>query len=405
MANQPIVPTFEIRTVKIHNISVETKFRADIDPALAAAIRAQGGSIPIHGGKMITKVLIDGEPFLPTGRFWASLYSRFNLNNSFFKFFDHAEVFDRISAKERDSQLRLTIERDPIAGDSRLLAATGHNKPIMVYDDLLELLDKFKTDKGGVHYHGGIVRSSHTPRIGASQFKIGADDFSNKYELHCPIDGFGQPAVYLSLLRWICSNGAVAFAKAFKTSLVLGGGEDNPSYAIRRALDSFTNDDKYAALRGRFEIASRSWASVREHQSLYHVLLNLQNDPILKETIGAWARASHDEINVSPGHALTQAFERFLGNPYKQYNADPHLMSHKRQRTLPVTCKIYDMLNFATELATHHVSESAARQLQIWVGGMLATPDFDLEESCDQFTDWRELFFSTQQATPSKEHP
>ena len=31
-------------------------------------------------------------------------------------------------------------------------------------------------------------------------------------------------------------------------------------------------------------------------------------------------------------------------------------LSPKRQRTLPVDCKVYDLLNFATEIATHHAS-------------------------------------------------
>ena len=29
-------------------------------------------------------------------------------------------------------------------------------------------------------------------------------------------------------------------------------------------------------------------------------------------------------------------------------------LSVKRQRTLPAACKVYDLLNFASEVATHH---------------------------------------------------
>jgi hypothetical protein len=384
---------FDYKTFRVKDIGLEVAMPKEADPAVTYALKETGGYMPVHGGKIVTKVLIDGEPFAPTGRFWTSLYARFGLNNAFFKFFDHAEVFSRISEIDKNDKVRVAIERNKDTGDSRLLAATGLNKPVVVYDDLLDILQSFQTEKGGVRYYDGVVVSTHTPRIGKSQFQIAGDKFTNKYELHCPVDGYGGPEVYLSLLRWICSNGAVAFAKAFKTSLTLGSGGDNTRYAIQRALDSFTNDEGYAMLRSRFELAAHSWASIREHQDLYRVILGLQNDPVLGQTIKDWRKASSDDVSISAGNALLRAYDRFLGDPYKIYNNDPNLMSQKRQRTLPMSCKVYDMFNFATELATHHVSERGARQLQAWVGNMLTT-DYDLEESCDQFADWRDLFLN-----------
>lgn len=385
-------PTFEYKTIRAKDIQLEVAMPHETSEAVKYALKETGGYMPVHGGKLVTKVIVDGEGFYPTGRFWSSLYARFKLNNAFFRFFDHSEVFSRISEVDKNDRIRITVERNP-NGDSRLLAATGFNKPLVIYDDLMDILAAFKADPGGVRYHNGTVISAHTPRIGQSQFKIGADQFSNKYELHCPVDGYGQPSVFLSLLRWICSNGAVGFAKAFQTSLVLGSGQDNTRYAIQRALDSFTNDEGYAMLRGRFELAAHSWASIKEHQELYRVILNLQNDPILRETITDWKRAEVGDVALSPGNALMLAFDRSLGDPYKIYNNDPNLMSQKRRRTLPMPCKVYDMINFATELATHHVSEAGARQLQAWVGGMLST-DYDLEDSCDQFDDWRAMFLA-----------
>lgn len=384
---------FDYKTLKVKDIQLEVAMPKETDPAVVYALGQTGGTMPVHGGKIVTKVIIDGEKFSPTGRFWNSLYARFGLNTAFFKFFDHAEVFSRISEIDKNDKIRVAVERNRDTDESRLLAATGLNKPVVVYDDLLDILKTFDNDKGGVRYHNGVVVSTHTPRIGQSQFQIAGDQFSNKYQLHCPVDGFGQPSVYLALLRWICTNGAVGFANAFKTSLVLGSGADNTRYAIQRALDSFTNDEGYAMLRGRFELAAHSWASVREHQDLYRVILKLQNDPVLASTIRNWKKAHPEDIEVSPGNALMKAYDRGVGDPYKIYNNDPNLMSNKRQRSLPVACKVYDMMNFATELATHHVSEAGARQLQAWVGNMLSN-DYDLEESCEQFSDWRDLFMS-----------
>ncbi len=384
---------FDYRTVKLNEIQLEVADPREMSEAERRFLAASGGAMAVHGGKQVRKVIIGDEAVPPTGRFWTSLYSKYGLNTAFFKYFSHDEVFRRVSERAGSDKVRIAIERNHDTGDSRLLAATGLNKPVVVYDDLLEILRAFETDKGGVRYHDGIVVSSHTPRIGQNQFKIAGDDFSNKYELHCPVDGFGQPNVFLSLLRWICTNGAVGFANAFKTSLVLGSGGDNTRYALQRALDSFTNDEGYAMMRGKFDMATRSWASIRERQDLYRVLLGLQNDKVLQDTIGDWNKVQEDEATGGVANALLKAFDRTTGDPFQMYTADPHLMSPKKQRTLPVACKVYDLINFATELASHHVSEAGSRQLQAWVGNMISN-EYDLEDSATEFDNWRDLFLS-----------
>jgi hypothetical protein len=356
-------PQVEYREVKLNQIQLDAVVPQEISEADKRFLAQSGGALPVHGGKSVRRVVVDGQPILPTGRFWTSLYSKFNLNTAFFKFFTHEEVFKRISERSNDA-LRITIEANQKGGDPRLLAATGLNKPVVLYDDL--------------HGHLAVVRDGQgrhpVPRRRGRQFAHaadrpepvpgGRDKFSNKFELHCPIDGYGQPSVFLSLLRWICTNGAVGFAKAFQTSLALGSGGDNVHYTIHRALDSFTNDEGYAMMRGRFDMATRSWASIREQSELYNVLLRLQNDPVLQTSIKEWNRARPEEAEMGVANALLKAFERTTGDPFTMYRAEPNLMSDKRKRTLPVQCKVYDMINFATELASHHVSEAGARQLR-----------------------------------------
>ena len=51
----------------------------------------------------------------------------------------------------------------------------------------------------------------------------GGEDHKQRIAVHTPIDGYGSPAVYLALLRQVCSNGMVAMSKAFKTSLNIAG--------------------------------------------------------------------------------------------------------------------------------------------------------------------------------------
>jgi hypothetical protein len=50
--------------------------------------------------------------------------------------------------------------------------------------------------------------SEHAPRYNPT-FQIARDGFQNKFVLDTPIDGYGRPAVYLSMLRLICANGLV----------------------------------------------------------------------------------------------------------------------------------------------------------------------------------------------------
>lgn len=392
---------FDYKNVKLSEIQLDIVPSQELSDTDKRLLYDNAGGMVVHGGKQVRRVLIDGEPLVPTGRFWTSLYARFGLNNAFFRFFSHDEVFKRISEREKNDRVRIALERDLVNGDTRMLAATSLKKPVVMYDDVMDIIQRFEQDTGGVRYHGGVIVSTHTPRIGQSQFKIAGDKFSNKFELHCPVDGFGQPSVYLSLLRWVCSNGAVGFANAFKTSLVLGGGSDDTRFAIQRALDSFTNDEGYAMMRSRFETATRSWASIREHQVLYKILCGLQNDAVLRDNIVNWRRANAEDLQFGVANTLLKAFDRVTPDPMMIYRSEPNMMSAKRQRTLPVACKVYDMINFATELASHHVSEHGARQLQAWVGEMLAG-DYDLEDSCDEFSNWRDMFLSDVAAKSDK---
>ena len=108
-----------------------------------------------------------------------------------------------------------------------------------------------------------------TRRACGGDFQVAGDSFQNKFVIDTPIDGFGRPSVYLSLLRLICSNGAVGYSPAFRSELSVGKGDDGVAFALTRVLDGFNNEDGYAALRQRFESATKSWASVNEVNRLY----------------------------------------------------------------------------------------------------------------------------------------
>jgi hypothetical protein len=81
------------------------------------------------GGKTSVGVLeLGGERVLPTPRFWKSFFNRFGVNDNVFRYFGPAEVFQRISEKAPDDQVRYCVERKDDA-QPRLLAVTSPKRP------------------------------------------------------------------------------------------------------------------------------------------------------------------------------------------------------------------------------------------------------------------------------------
>jgi len=94
-----------------------------------------------------------------------------------------------------------------------------------------------------------------------------------------------------------------------------------------------------------------------------HGLLDIKSDGENQDVTGPIMRAFH---------AMTGDTSRLYGL------ANLDALSAKRQRTLPVNCTVYDLFNFATEVATHHAGVAAARKLHGMVGTML-TAEYDME--------------------------
>jgi hypothetical protein len=342
----------------------------------------------VQGKPAVDRVLIDGEPFRPSARFWNSLQVRFGFTANIFRYFRHEEVFARISEVASNDRLRWCAERRG-DGPGTLLAVTNPTAPVMRHDDLMGLLGKNGAEE--VNYHNGVVRSRHTPRYGAP-FDIAGDAFQNKYVIDTPIDGYGRPVVYLSLLRQICTNGAVAHTPVFRSELSLGRGEHGVGFALVRALDGFNNEEGYSALRQRFEAATRSWASVREATELYRTLVRLHHADGVAGDIPAVGTDGARE-------PLLHAFHRMTGDLTRLYGlANLDALSVKRQRTLPTRAKVYDLLNFASEIATHHAEPAAARGLHAFVGDLIST-EYDLEGTADHFGDWKDFFVKNEATT------
>ncbi|MBW3598903.1 MAG: DUF932 domain-containing protein [Planctomycetes bacterium] len=330
------------------------------------------------GGKTtVTGLELAGEQVQPTRRFWKSFFNRFGVSDNVFRYFEPSEVFHRISSRSADDSLRYCIERND-QGGRRILAVSSPKRPVIDYDQVATLIRRY--DGRDVHYDSGIVTSTHAPRSGDRTFTIGADRFQHRFVMETPIDGFSHPKLYLSFLRLICSNGAIGYSQAFRSDVSLG---KDIGHCIARALESYDNGDGYAALRQRFESAQKSWASVRECVQLYKTVMKLGEQCDLER------------------EALLRSLYRTTGNLNEIYGlANLDALSTKRQRILPARCRVYDLINFASETATHHATPIGNRAMQAFIGSLISD-EYDMEGTAEAVGDFQDFFVESPATGPS----
>lgn len=350
MNSAPSQPQIEYRSVDLRSLKVECS--------------------NTNGRSQVSAVLVEGEQFASSKRFWGSLFHRFGINSQVFKYFGHDEVFNRIVERVPGTETRLCIERHGTDKRPILHATTAPTRPLLNYGDAIGLAQRHEGAKIGLN--NGLVTAEFTPRSGERTFRIRGDDFANRYVMEMPIDGWGNPRIFVSLLRLICSNGAIGYARAFRSDIALGG---DGLHSLERAMGQFDHEEGYAAIRSRFEAAQTSWGSVREVLRLRSVL----------STFG-------------PSAALMiKRLEDVAGDLCYIYGlTNPEALSARRQRVLPVRCKVYDLLNFASEVATHKVGGNMAAKLQAWIGGTICE-EYDLEGTATKVNDFADLFLDNQE--------
>jgi hypothetical protein len=102
-----------------------------------------------------------------------------------------------------------------------------------------------------------------------------------------------------------------------------------------------------------------------------------------------------DGASEFEGSPLFSSFHKMTGDLTRIYGlASMDTLSVKRQRTLPTACKVYDLLNFASEVATHHATEAGNRTMQAYIGDLISG-EYDLEGTVDRFGDWRDFFIGS----------
>jgi len=97
---------------------------------------------------------------------------------------------------------------------------------------------------------------------------------------------------------------------------------------------------------------------------------------------------------------VARDFHRMTGNLNELYGlANLDALSTKRQRVLPARCRVYDLLNFASELGTHHSTTEGGRTLQAFIGSMISD-EFDMEGTAETMTDFADFFVGEESVGP-----
>jgi hypothetical protein len=351
---QPLDASIEGRTVPLRSIRVlstpETRRRGPEPPPTQALVD------------------LDGQPCRVSNRFWKSIFARYRFGASTFRYFRPEEVFERICGVSSNDTLRVMIEHCT-DGPPRALAASRPQDPLLTITDVLELATRHGATAVG--YADGVVDCTFTPRSGEQALAIGPDAFANRFKLDVPVDGYGNARIHVALLRLLCTNGMVGYHRAFASEVPASA---SPQHTIRRAIECFDHSDGFAAIRERFRAAQSSWASVREAHGLGKQLVKMKAaDPARKL------------------RALDE-FDRLTGRVQEFYGlSNVDTLPTRRQRLLPVKCRVYDLLNFAGEVATHVAQSEDARPLQSWIGGTISD-EFDLEGTAEQVPEFTDLF-------------
>ncbi len=327
------------------------------------AIKPQWGEIR-SGAVRLRRVLcgaqIDGRDLRISRRFLASLWKCFRISPTFFHYYTPQEVFGRIQEVHPRSRVRLVIDGDTALGMS------DPQRPVVRPTGICRVLRGQGDRLVSARYEDGVVTSVH--QLDEADWQLGKDVFQHTCTFQTPMDGLSLPSVYLSMIRQVCANGLISYARVFRTEVSLGRrASDGAAGPLARAMDCYSNEEGCAALRQRLQSARRSEASVYEVRTFSRALARATEPRRRKDLEPVYKRLSRltGDLSLKYGVAGEQA------------------VSPRRQRMLPMDCTVYDLITAATEITTHHADKlSEPLRLHAWVGGTLAD-EYDLEGSLE----------------------
>lgn len=316
-------------------------------------------------GGPVTAVLdgikVEGKNYQATDRFCQSLWTRFGLNRSIFTIMDPGEVFSRLAERHPQALTVLTTI------ENRALALSARTSPRISPEMLTQLFDMPGIYNGvrGVQdlrlSAEGVIQTTHS--LPDPEVQIHSEGFKYQFLFETPIDGYGSPVGYISLLRLICSNGLVAYRPAFRSIFKVGGeGNEQLVLSLYRIINSFANDEGCEALNQRIGKAMITAPSVSEYGALRGLLVN----------------ELRDKDDVVP---VLDLLDTKLGSISHLYSvASVTDLDPKRARSMPMRGTLADVINICTEMATHYPERvKDPNKLHAWVG-LLVQESYDLED-------------------------
>ena len=285
-------------------------------------------------------------------RFYKTLAGELGIPFGVFGFFTPLEVMTRAAEKEPDMPLRVTVDtaRDQALGLTR---DKGLPMPVKFIEGVLHEDRRLQE----VEYGNGMLSAM----LDLDDPWNVPNDSTYHVRVRCrvPVDGVGMPDMSLATWRQVCSNGAVAEAPLFRTKMEI---KDNSGEHFRRLLASFSNPSGIEMLQERMCTAAGTKASVGEVVLLEGLIrrsvANTRNQMLLRERLNEIAE-----------------------NPCVRYGVtDLTNIGQKKRPLLPVGCSVADLLNFASELATHHSDLLKPESTLHSFAGTLLSKDFDLED-------------------------
>ena len=292
-----------------------------------------------------------GENFRTSNRFISTLAKKLKFSSNIFKYFSPSEVLERVGEQNPDCHFMVTFDHHA----KQILGLVDEGKKFLPPSIVC---DVFASDPRvrSISYDRGIWSAElHSDEV----FNIPrSGDYFRRFKICYPVDGVGMPCIYLSMMRQICGNGSTAQVAEFRTDIEIN---DKSGLHLSRLLASFNNQYGFSALEERLGIAQSTVASMNELLEIDELLQN----------------------HVPDKHAYRQLHNRLdeiAGEPCFQYGTTSlNNIPAKKRSLLPVSCSVNDLLNFCSELTSHHGNLLNNPVSFDVAAGKILAHEFDLE--------------------------
>ena len=295
---------------------------------------------------------VEGERYKPSQRLLKGLAQRMKVPLSVFELFTPLEVIRRAAERAPELPLRLTVDREQhqalaLIEDKGVPLPAGNIEVAMREDKRLQQFD----------YHDGVITGRFD--LGEAWDVPGDSKYGVHVSTEVPVDGMGTPEATLATWRQVCSNGAVAEAPLFRTKLEVN---DNSGDHFRRLLRSFSNPRGVEMLHERLLAANGTKASVDE---VYQV----------EQLVRRQVRDARSQM------LLCERLQAVADEPCVRYGVtDLGAIGERRRGLLPTGASVADVMNFVSELNTHHGELLKNQNSANGLLGNFYARSYDLEE-------------------------